>query len=169
MASTVESSSEAFSKVKGRILILGRLTSSGELGFGHSIFTRDSFPGMLLAGILQPVKNAVVDLLHDVIDGGGRAGILETTAATIAGRGGKQSAVGGEDVEAQKYEFLDKRNQSMKDLLISGFSNATVEEGEGGLAREAIIANAGETAEVLAADGWRRISKKSLRDRILSR
>jgi hypothetical protein len=41
----------------------------------------------------------------------------------------------------------------MKDLLVAGFSDTTVEVGEGGLTGDGIIANAGEAAEVSTAEG----------------
>lgn len=43
---------------------------------------------------------------------------------------------GGHDVEAQMSQVLDKRNQGMKDRLVTGFSNTNAEVGKDKPGRE---------------------------------
>jgi hypothetical protein len=64
--------------------------------------------------------------------------------AVIAGSGRKQRAVGSQDVETQKPQLFDNRNQGMKDLLIESFADAAAEVGECRFTGDAIVANAGE-------------------------
>ena len=130
---------------------LGAFDVFRETGIGAFDLHPRLFPRNDSGRILKPVKNAVVNLLHDVIDSNRSAGILETTTAMIAGRGRKQSAVGGEDVEAQKPQLFNNRNQGVKDLLIKSFPDAAAKVGKGCLTGDAIAANATETAVGFAA------------------
>ena len=136
---------------KGKQRDFGAPDILGKIGIGtfhlHLRLFFRNYPGR----ILNPVKNTVMDFLHDIIDGNRSTGILETGAAMIASRGGEQRAVGGEEVEANETEFFDERNQSVKNLLIEGFADTTAEVGEGGLTGDAIAANANEAAVLIAA------------------
>jgi hypothetical protein len=109
------------------------------------------FSGNNSGRILNSVEDTVADFVNDIIDGNRSARILETTTAMIAGSGRKQGAVGGQDVEAQESQFFDYRNQGMKDLLIESFSNTDAKVGEARLTGDAIVGNAGKTAEVPTA------------------
>lgn len=123
---------------------IGTGTLNGHAGF---------FPWDNSGRILQPVKNTVMDLLHNIIDGNRSAGILEATAAMIAGCGGEQGPVSGQDIEAQQSQFLSKGNKGMKNLLIQGFSNTNAEVGEGSRTGNTIVANAGKKAVVASTLG----------------
>ena len=123
----------------------------GEIGIRAFNFDSGFFTGNNLSRVFNPVEDAVSNFLDDIIDGNGGAGILKTTAAMITGGGGKQRTVGGEEGEADKSKFLNERNESMKDLLIEGFTDTTAEVGEGCLTWDAIATNTGETAVVVAA------------------
>jgi hypothetical protein len=94
-----------------------------------------------------------MNLLHDVIGGNGSAGILETMAAMIPGCGREQGAIGSQDVEAQKPQLFNQRNQGMKDLLIQGLSDANTKVGESGLTGDAVLTNACQTAIALSSFG----------------
>jgi hypothetical protein len=117
----------------------------------------NAYPGLLAwnnAGrIFDSVEDTVSDFLNDVVDGNGSAGILKTMAAMIAGGGRKESAVDGQNVEADKAAFLNDGNNGMMDCLISGFTEPFTEVGEGCLARNAIRADAGKAAVNLSTDG----------------
>jgi hypothetical protein len=64
----------------------------------------------------------------------------------ITGCRGKQDAIGGQGVEAQQPQFIDQRNQGMKDLLVIGFSNAHSEIGECCLTGNPIFPKSRQTA-----------------------
>jgi len=132
---------------------LGAFDVFQETGIGAFDLHPRLFPRNDSGRVFKPVKNTVVDLLHDVIDRNGSAGILETTTAMIAGRGRKQSAIGGEDVEAQKPQLFNNRNQGMKDLLVESFTDTNAEVGEGSLAGDAVFANTCQPAVVLSPLG----------------
>jgi hypothetical protein len=111
------------------------------------------FPWNDSGGVFKPVENTVVNLLHDVIDSNGGAGILETMAAMIASGGRKQGSIGSQDVEAQQSQLLNERNQDVKDLLIQRFSNTNTEVGKSSLAWDTIFSNACPTPIVLTPRG----------------
>jgi hypothetical protein len=140
-------------QLEGKDCDFGAFDIFREFGIG----TFHLYPGFLprddSGWVLKPVENAVVNLLHDIVDGNGSAGILETTAAMITGCGGKQGSVGSQDVEAQKSHVLDQRNQGMKDLLIQCFSNTNAEVGKSSLTRDAIFSNTCQTPVVLSPFG----------------
>lgn len=109
-------------------------------------------------GVFDAVKDAVVDFLGDVIDGDGSAGRAETAAAAVACGRGEEGAVGSEDVKAQKAEHVHERHESVKDLLVATFAEASAEVGEGGLAGSACLCEPSqapvvETALGIAQDG----------------
>jgi hypothetical protein len=64
----------------------------------------------------------------------------------ITGCGGKQGAIGSQDVEAQQSQFLNQRNQGMKDFLVTGFSDADPEIGECCLTGNPIFSKSRQTA-----------------------
>jgi hypothetical protein len=138
---------------EGKDVDFGAFDILGKIGIrAFDLHTR-LLPGNDSGGVFNPVKNTVMDLLYDVIDGNASAGILKMAAAMIPRRGGEQGAVGGEDVEAEQSQFFDQRNQRMKDLLIKSFSNTNAKVGEGRLTGDAIVGNAGEAAVILPALG----------------
>jgi hypothetical protein len=136
---------------KGKQRDFGAPDILGEIGIGTFHLYPRLFPRNYPGRIFNPVNNAAVNPLDDIIDGNRCAGILKATAAMIPGCRGEQGAVRGQDVEAQQSQFLDKGNKGMKDLLIQRFPNADTEIREGGLTGNTIVANAGKTAEVPAA------------------
>jgi hypothetical protein len=138
---------------KGKDANLGAFDVFGEIGTGAFHFHARLFSWNDSGWVLKPVKYAVVNLLHDVIDSNGGTGILEAMAAMITGCGRKQGAIGGQEVEAQKPQVLDNRNESMKDLLVESFSNANPEIGKGSLTRDAILPNACQPAVVASSFG----------------
>jgi hypothetical protein len=111
------------------------------------------FPWNDSGRVFQPVKNPVVNLLYDVIDSDGRAGILEAMTTMIAGGGRKQGAVGGQNVEAQKPQLFNQTNQGVKDLLIQGLSDTNTKVGESGLAMDRFFPNACQATVVLSSFG----------------
>jgi len=132
---------------------LGAFDIFGEIGTGAFHLHPRLLSRNDSGGILQPVKNTVVNFLHDIVDGNRSTGILETMTAVIAGSGRKQRSVGSQDVETQKPQLFDNRNQGMKDLLIESFADAAAEVGECRFTGDAIVANAGEAAVFFAAQG----------------
>jgi hypothetical protein len=103
--------------------------------------------------VFNSVEDAVSDFMNYVVDGNGSAGILEAMAAMIAGGGRKESAVGRQDIEADKAAFFNNGNQGMMDCLIPGFTEPFTEVGEGCLARNAIRTDAGKPPVNLSTKG----------------
>jgi hypothetical protein len=106
-----------------------------------------------VGSVFNAIEDAVSDFLNDVVDGNGSAGILETMAAMIASCGRKESAIGCEDVKADKTACFGDGNQGVKDFLIQGFAEAVMEVGEGSLAGDAIKGDSGQASEDLSAKG----------------
>ena len=102
------------------------------------------FAGDNLRGILDPVEDAVMHLLQDIIGSDRSAGIVEVTTAAVTGGRRKQSSIGGLDTIAQEAEFLDQRNEGMKDILVTALAEAGAEVGEGGAAEDEIITKPGK-------------------------
>jgi len=140
-------------QLEGKDCDLGTFDIFREFGIGTFHLHAGFFPGDDSGRVFKPVKHTVVDLLHDIIDGNGSAGVLEATAAMITGCGRKQGAIGSQEVEAKKSQVFDNRNQSLKDLLIESLTNANPEIGEGSLAGDAVIANTCQPAVVLSPLG----------------
>lgn len=133
---------------KGKDIDFGTFDIFREIGIGTLNGHARFFPRDDSGRVLQPVKNTVVDLLHDIVHGNRSAGILKTTAAMITGRRGKQGPIRSQNIEAQQSQSLDQRNQSMKNLLVQGFSNTNAEVGKGGLGWNPISPKPRQTAVV---------------------
>lgn len=124
-----------------------------KIGIGTFHLHPRLFPRNYPGRIFNPVKNAVMNPLHDIIDGNRSAGILKTTAAMIAGCGGEQCPVRGQDIEAQQSQLLDNRNKGMKGLLVQGFSNSSAEVGESSLAGDPTFPKSCQTPIVASTIG----------------
>ena len=101
---------------EGKNIDFGTSDIFREIGIGTFCGHAGFFPGNYSGWILKPVKDTVMDFLHDVVDGNRSAGIPETTATVVTGSGGKQGAICGQDVETQQSQFLYERNQGMKEI-----------------------------------------------------
>ncbi len=127
------------------------------------------------SGILDPVKDPVVDFLQDVVDRNRCAGIVEVTAAAVTGGGGKQGAISGLDAITQQAELFDQGNEGMEDLLVTALAQAAAEVGEGGATGDGIVTQPGiaqDGAEVFAIDDLVEIAaevKNEQRDGIVAR
>jgi len=75
-----------------------------------------------LRGILDPVEDAVMHLLQDIIGGDRGAGVVEVTTAAVTSGGGKQGAIGGLDSVAEEAELFDQGNEGMGDFLVTALS-----------------------------------------------
>lgn len=149
--------------VDGREFLAGVLQSEGEngnfrafhvlveIGTGAFHLHPRLFSWNNSGRILQPVKDPVANFLLDIINGNRSTRILETMTAVIAGCGRKQSGVGSQNIETEEAQFLNDRNESVKDLLIERLADASAEVGEGCFIGNAIARNAGQTAIVIAA------------------
>jgi hypothetical protein len=106
-----------------------------------------------LGGILDPVEDAVMDFLNDIVDGDGGAGVVKLAAAAVTGGGRKQGSVGGLDVVAEETEFLHQSNEGIEDLLVTTLSHTGTEIREGGAARYGHIPYSGMSSIGLTEDG----------------
>jgi hypothetical protein len=93
---------------EGEYLNLRSFDVLGGIGTGTfnahpRLFSRNDF-----GRIFNTVQNAVPNLLNDIIDSNASAGTPEAMTSMIAGSRGKQSAVGSEDIEADKVRVVQR-------------------------------------------------------------
>jgi len=79
----------------------------------------------------KTIEDAIPDFFGDIFNGYPGTSITEVGAAFVSGPGRIEGAVMGEDLEGNHFQVMEDAHQDMKDVIVSFFSDALAEVGEG--------------------------------------
>jgi hypothetical protein len=90
----------------------------------------------------KTIEDTISDLFGDIFDGYPGTFITEVGAAFVSGPGMIEGAVMGEELEGNHFQVMEDAHQDMKDVIVSFFSDALAEIGEGSFGGD-VESNAG--------------------------
>jgi hypothetical protein len=92
-------------------------------------------------GVSESAKHPPADIVDDALKGDGVTLPAEVGASLVSGVGGKEGAVGGDDLVGEKPQELNDPYQDMEDTVVEVFSQPGLEVGEGCLAGNVNVAD----------------------------
>lgn len=127
--------------------LIGRKAGRGAFDLDAHLLSQNQ-PGR----IPESAKHPPADVVDDALKGDGVTLSAEVGAALVAGVGGKEGAVGGDDLVGEKAQKLDDSDQDMEDAVVEVLSQSGLEVGEGCLAGDMTVADARIDPIVFSSD-----------------